>query len=201
LEVKATTPIGAFLDWGLDKDLLLPHSEQVHRVQKGEKVVVYMYVDQHSERLVATMKWQKFLRPNYPMEEKELVEIIVARKTDLGFLCVIEHIRAGLLYFNEVFEELMVGDVREAYIHRIRADGKIDLRLKAGAIESIGNDAEKIIAYLKNHDGSMEINDKSDPELIKLTFGMSKKAFKRAIGALYKSKEIDINETGVKLCS
>lgn len=199
LAVVATTKVGAFLDWGLRKDLLVPFSEQQIPLKAGQHYLVYCYVDV-SNRIVASTKLDRHIHKTpalYKVGDK--VSVIVSEQTDIGYKAVIEHKHWGVFYQNEVFRPLKRGEKLTAYINKIREDGKIDLRLSSATYKQAQELTDKILHKLKQNAGQLALTDKSSPELIAATFGVSKKAFKQAIGALYKDKKIVITEQGLLL--
>jgi len=201
LKVKSVETVGTFLDWGLEKDLMVPFSEQKQRLEEDRWYIVYLDLDQDTDRLFASNKLEKYLF-NDPLHVKEgqEVDILVMQKTDLGYSVIINNKHKGLLYENEVYKELNVGDKQTAYIKKIREDNKIDVSLQqAGYKKSIDKNNEVVLEILDKNDGEMPFNDKSSPEEIKASFGLSKKAFKKAIGSLYKERKIEITENGIKL--
>ncbi|MBC2605592.1 CvfB family protein [Pelagicoccus albus] len=192
--------MGAFLDWGLSKDLLLPFREQKGRVRVGDTRVVRIYVDEASGRIVASEKHARFLskyRAAYKPQEQ--VDLIVIGETPLGYKALINSSHIGLLYDNELSEPLNVGDQFKGYINKIRPDGAIDLRRDASGYSRVGPLAERIIEELKNGDGFLGLDDRSPPEQIRETFDVSKKAFKQALGSLYKQRLIQFVDGGVEL--
>lgn len=200
LRVVANTDVGAFLDWGLDKDLLVPFAEQHRPMEVGQSYLVYVYRDVMDGRIAASSKIDKFLDDDKPHDFKpgEAVDLIIANSTDLGYKAIINHSHWGVLYKNEVFERLSFGQYKKGYIKHIRPDGRIDLSLQGGQ-ETRDKYANIIETYLRKHNGFAAVHDKSDPELIYELFGMSKKAFKKAIGGLYKQKIINIEDDGIRL--
>lgn len=200
LPVVATTGFGAFIDWGLDKDLLVPFGEQHRAMQVGQSYLVYLYVNSADGRITASSKIDKFLDDDAPHDFKvgQQVDLMIANSTDLGFKAIINHSHWGLLYKNEVNERLSFGQSKRGVIKYIRADGRIDLALlqEQGARDQ---HAEVIVNYLKAHDGFAAVHDKTDPEEIKALFRMSKKSFKKAIGGLYKQRIITIQPSGIRL--
>lgn len=200
LRVVAVTDVGAFLDWGLEKDLLVPFSEQNKPMKKGRSYLVYLYVDKASGRITATAKIDKLIEDDKPhrFKEKQAVKLIIAKKTDLGYKVIINNSHWGVLYDNEVHEHLNIGQHKEGFIKRIRPDGKIDLTLQGGpGLRS--KHAFMIEKALNENDGFLAVHDKSDPALISELFGISKGAFKKAIGILYKQKVITIEKNGIRL--
>jgi len=201
MKVKSVTNIGAFLDWGLAKDLLVPFSEQKDKMQADQSYLVYVYLDSATGRVVATAKIEKVLidvEANY--NEGDEVDILVGRRTDLGYQALIDNDALGILYKNEIFGNLKTGDQRKAYIKKVRSDGKIDLSLQQqGYLNEVPKIGQLILDFLKEEEGFLPLNDKSSPEDIYYTLKMSKKNFKKAIGLLYKQKLITIEETGIYL--
>lgn len=200
LEVVSVTTIGAFLNWGLMKDLLLPYAEQKRRPDIGDKIMVYVYLDTESGRLAASAKIERYVNKTPPVfEENEEVDLQVYEITDLGFKAIINNTHTGIIYKNEVFKNLAIGDKTKGFIKKVRDDDKIDLMLQKPGFEKIDQSVLKIIDYLKANGGSMPFNDKSDSGEIQKVFGISKKTFKKALGGLYKQKKISITEKGVTL--
>lgn len=200
LQVKQINKLGAFLHWGMPKDLLLPHSEQPKFVQLGRHYVVYVYQDKHSERLVASTRLNKFINnetANY--KNGQAVEVLIAQSTDLGFKAVINHQHWGLIYHNELAAPLKIGQTLQAYIKRTREDGAIDLMLTPAGKAKVNQFEQKLLDYLYDHNGFCALHDKSSPEQIQQTFGVSKKAFKATVGHLLKRKKIKLVEQGIEL--
>ena len=200
LEVVSVTQVGAFLDWGLPKDLFVPFREQRQPMEEGKKYLVYVYLDQNSKRIAASSKIEQFL-DNIPVDYDvdEEVDLIIVNETDLGYNAIIDNSHLGILYKNEVFQELNPGDKIEGFIKKIRTDGKIDLSLVKAGYEKISDFADRIIAELEKQDGFLSLTDKSSPEDIYKTFKFSKKNFKAAVGALYKKRMIALEENGIRL--
>lgn len=202
LKVAAVNSIGAFLDWGLMKDLLVPFREQQQTMEIGKYYIVFLYVDSDSKRIVASAKLDKFLDnipPEY--EEGEEVDILIANQTDIGYKAIVNHAHWGILYKNEVFQTLMKGLRLRAFIKKVREDDKIDLSLHKPGYERIDPIAAKLLDKIKLNNGVLRLTDKSHPELIYERLGISKKAFKMAVGALYKAKLITLNSDGIYLNS
>jgi len=200
LQVVAVNQIGAFLYWGLPKDLLVPFREQKQKMEEGKWYIVTAYLDPDSKRLVASAKIDKFLDnlpPDY--EDGEEVDLLISGETDLGFNAIINSKHLGVLYKNEVFQPLKKGDKIKGYIKKIREDEKIDLILQKPGYQKVDDISMKIVDILKEHGGFIAITDKSDPDTIYNLFGVSKKTFKKAIGSLYKLRIISINDEGIKL--
>jgi len=200
LKVKATTGIGAFLDWGLPKDLLVPFSEQKAKMQEGGEYWVYVYLDLLTRRVAASAKLHKFL-DNTPSIYKigEEVDLIILEETDLGYRAIINQEHSGMIYKNQVFRTVGIGERIKGYIQKVRADEKIDLLLEKPGYEKVDAITQKILDALKENRGFMAVSDKSSPEMIQAMFGISKKNFKKAIGALYKQRVINFESDGIRL--
>lgn len=200
LEVVDTNKFGAFLDWGLEKHLLVPYREQAQKMIRGNSYVVKIILDEITERVIATSKVRKFLdNSNLDVTEGEDIEFLVYQSTDLGFNVIINSQYEGLLFNNEVFRDLQVGDRVKGYIKRIREDNKIDVGLRNYAYEEVPQGKEKIMELLKKEGGFLPFHDKTEPETIKNALEMSKKTFKKAIGSLYKEGEITLEEKGIRI--
>lgn len=202
LEVVATSSIGAFLDWGLEKDLFVPFKEQNHKLQKGQWVPVYLYLDEETDRLVASARINKFFRnhENIDLEENQKVDILVFEKTDLGYNVIINNLYKGLIYENEIFRRLAWGDQTTGYIKTIREDGKIDVSLQPlGFLNARDENARIILEKLENNGGVLHLSDASDPLDIQEQLGMSKKAFKKAIGGLYREGLITLSGASIEV--
>ncbi|WP_198265046.1 CvfB family protein [sulfur-oxidizing endosymbiont of Gigantopelta aegis] len=200
LNVIDRNQIGAFLDWGLDKDLLVPFAEQHVPMEEGHSYLVYVYRDKNDGRIVASAKIDKFIDDDeaHDFKPHEAVNLIIANTTELGYKAIIEHHYWGVLYENEVFQRLSFGQSIKGFIKRVRDDGKIDLTLQGGQVSRDKN-ATLILNYLSQNQGFANVHDKSAPKQIADLFGMSKGAFKKAIGGLYKQKVIRIEKDGIHL--
>ncbi len=199
LTCKSTTHFGAFMDWGLLKDLLVPVREQNVPMIRGKKYVVYVYFDKVSERLAATAKISKYLNKTpLPFEEGDAVELLIWNKTPLGYNAIIGKEHSGIIYSNEVFQPLTTGDKITGYIKHIRPDGKTDLALQKSGMAHVDDMAERILQTLRENNGYIGLTDNSSPEDIYERFGMSKKAWKKAVGTLYKARKIDITPNGIR---
>ncbi|AXV65177.1 MULTISPECIES: CvfB family protein [Pseudoalteromonas] len=200
LRVKAINNTGAFMDWGLEKDVLAPYNEQKPKMKEGFSYLVRLYLDNASQRICASSNFNKFLskdEPNYaPMEE---VELIVAGKTDLGYKVLVNEAHIGVVYYNTVFKKLFVGQRLTGYIQKVREDGKIDVLLEKPGMGKVNDLSEKILDKLKAEGGILHLGDKSDPEAIRKTFSTSKANYKKAIGGLFKQGLIDIEATSIRL--
>ena len=200
LQVAEVNEYGAFMDWGLEKHLLVPFREQRNKMQEGQWYVVYCYLDEKTDRLVASNKLDKFL-PNDELTVQALdeVDLVVTRLTDLGWEVIINHKHKGLVYSNEIFKKVAVGDKLKGYIKNIRPDNKIDVSLQPIGYKSLEPAANLIYEKLVANGGILNLHDKSDPEDIKRIMQMSKKTFKKGIGALYKERKIEIKPDSIKL--
>lgn len=200
MKVKDVTNFGAFLDWGIEKDLLVPDSEQHRKLYVGQTTVVRLCLDARTDRVIGVGKLNPFLNKDLSqLEEGQLVNIMVYDETDLGYMVLIENQYSGMLYDNEVFEPLSIGDKRTGHIRKLRSDGKIDVRLNKAGVEGIIDSKMTVLKKLEASNGFLPFHDKSDSESIKEVFQMSKKIFKKAIGGLYKDGKIVILEDGIKL--
>ena len=200
LTVKDVNKMGVFLDWGLDKDLLVPFKEQHKKLTVGQSVLVFMYYDEGSERLVASGNLERFVtNNNLSVEEGEEVDLLIWDASELGISVIVNHKHKGLIYNNEVFQELSPGDQLKGYVKQIRDDEKLDIRLSKEITAQMPADTEMIMSLLKDNNGTLSAGDKSDPEEIYALCKMSKKAFKRAIGSLYKQKLVKIDPKEVTL--
>jgi len=200
LTVKDITPQGAFLEWGLLKDIFLPLSQQKTILYKGMKVAVMIYVDEQTGRVAATEKFRHLLDPEAPdYAINEPVDLLATRTTDLGWEVIINNRHTGLIHFSDLFEPVEIGDRFKGYIKRIHENGKIDVMPGKKGYQRIEDETGKVLRLLQEHDGYLPYNDKSDPEDIRAFFGMSKKAFKMATGALYKQQQITFTQTGIEL--
>jgi hypothetical protein len=201
LRVNYINQVGAFMDWGMEKDILVPFKEQARQMEKGKRYLVYLYVDEKTNRLVASSKTNQFLsNENITVEKGEEVDLIVSHITELGINVIINEKHKGLLYKDEVYDEsIRTGDRAVGYIKNIRPDGKIDVSLQKQGYENVEPNAEKIVDELRASRGFLRLNDNSHPEDIKTVLKMSKKTFKKAIGSLYKDKLIEIKDDGIYL--
>ena len=200
LEVKDVTKIGAFLDWGLEKDLFLPFAEQEDRVQKGDKVAVCLRLDNRTDRLFASAKINGYIKREVTVTEGEEVDLLIGRKSELGYQVIINHHHIGLLFMSEVFQTLRKGDKVKGYIKSIREDGKIDVSLQKQGYAQVIDSQGLLLKKLQENDGVLYLTDKSDPNLIARELMMSKKVFKKCVGALYKQKKIKIEADRIVLC-
>jgi predicted RNA-binding protein (virulence factor B family) len=213
LEVAWVNEFGAFLDWGLMKDLFCPFREQKKRMETGRSYIVHVHLDEESYRIMASAKVEKWLendrliKTNEKQDEEDSMRIhvgdkvsaLIWQKTDLGFKAIIDNKYGALLYDSQVFKDIHTGDKVEAYITKIRHDGKIDIALQKSGRQHTEDFAEQLLRYLQYRGGRCRLGDKSGAEEIKEQFGVSKKTYKRAIGDLYKRRLITITEDGIEL--
>ena len=200
LTVAWTNEHGAFLDWGLMKDVFCPFREQKMRMEKGRSYVVYIHIDEESYRIVATAKVERWLSKDMPhYKPNEEVEILVWQKTDLGFKVIVDNKFQGLVYSSQVFRELHTGDRLKAYVSTVRPDGKLDISIQKTGYEQSLDFAERLHEYLFRHDGYCPFTDKSPAEDIYAEFQVSKKVFKKAVGDLYKRRMITLAPDGIEL--
>ena len=200
LRVNYVNQVGAFMDWGMEKDILVPFKEQARPMEKGKRYLVYLYMDEKTNRLVASSKTNQFLNNDQlTVENGEEVELIVSHITEVGINVIINEQHKGLLYKDQVYDDIRTGDRLRGYIKNIRPDNKIDVALQIQGYQSIEPNAEKILSELRASRGFLRLNDNSHPEDIKTVLKMSKKNFKKAIGALYRDKLIEIKDDGIYL--
>ncbi len=201
LEVKAVTPLGVFMEWGLAKDLFVPFSQQFQKMSVGRSYLVYVYLDGQTDRIVASARVEKFLPltdgSEFTIGDK--VDAIPFEHTDLGIKCLVNNCKIGMLFKNQVFTNLTFGESTPVYIANIRPDGKLDLRLEPVGMVRIDSQAERILNAIKDNNGVLKLHDKSPAEEIYQALGMSKKDFKKGVGALYKSKLIALHSDCISL--
>lgn len=200
LEVKWVNQFGAFLDWGLMKDLFCPFREQKMRMVQGRSYIVYCYIDNLTHRIVATAKIEKFLsKERPPYHHGDIVDILIQQKTELGFKAVVEGQYSGQIYQNELFRDMHTGDQMQAFVKNVREDGKIDLILQEHGKKHVMDFEDQLLQYIQEHDGCCPFHDKSLAEDIYAEFQVSKKTFKKAVGGLYKKNLITIEEDCLRL--
>ena len=200
LEVAWINEYGAFLDWGLMKDLFVPFREQKMKMQKGRSYVIHAHVDEESYRIMASAKVERYLskeKPDYQPGQE--VELMIWQRTDLGYKAIVENRFSGLIYQGEIFQALEPGMKLTAYIRQVREDGKIDLTLQKDGQKKVEDFSEVLLQFIKNQGGHTSLNDKSAAEDIYEAFGVSKKTFKKAVGDLYKKRLIVLEEGGIRL--
>lgn len=200
LEVAWVNEYGAFLDWGLMKDLFVPFREQKMKMQKGHRYVIHAHVDEDSYRIMASAKVERYLSKEFPpYQSGDEVEVMVWQKTDLGYKVIVDDRFGGLVYQKEIFKALEPGMRMQAFVRQVREDGKIDLTLQKDGSQKVDDFAEVLLQYIKDNGGYTELNDKSAAEDIYDTFGVSKKTFKKAVGDLYKRRLVVLVEGGIQL--
>lgn len=199
LECVSVTGIGSFLDWGLLKDLFIPFREQNQRLEVGKSYVVYVYIDENTDRIVASRRLNRHLSKQFPhYAVGQEVDLLLFSKTDLGYKAIINGQHQGVLFENQVFRRLRAGEKTVGYISQIRTDGKIDLSLQAPGREGIDNLETRIESELDRRGGFWQLCDASTPEEISKALGVSKKAFKQATGALFRQRKITISKDGIR---
>lgn len=200
MKVVEVTKQGAFLDWGLMKDLFVPVSKQLSGMRLGAEYLVKLYLDEMTGRVAATEKIDAVLKnDNLTVNEKDIVSLIVYRQTELGYAMIINNLHIGLLHTNEIYRDLVIGEKLEGFIKTIRPDNKIDLVLGKPGFQKVEDEGAKVLRLLQEHDGYLPYHDKSEPQEIYDFFGMSKKVFKMTIGGLYKQQKIAFTKTGIQL--
>jgi predicted RNA-binding protein (virulence factor B family) len=201
LRVTSVSNVGAFLDWGLEKELLVPFREQRQKMEEGRWYIVYLDLDKKTDRLYATNKIEKRLKnETLSVRESEAVDIMVMKKTDLGYSVIVNQQHEGLIFESDIFTKLNIGDKIKGYVKQIRDDNKIDISLQPIGFENFNDpNCEMILNKLKAQKGFLPVTDKSTPEEIYAQFGISKKAYKKAIGTLYKQHKITLEADGIKL--
>jgi uncharacterized protein len=200
LPVVANSDSGTYLDWGLELDLFVPQSEQKQRMRVGRSYVVFVFLDEKTSRITASSRLDEFLSQQLPdYAEGEEVDLIVYEKTDLGYRVIVNLSHEGMIYENEIFQKLSPGQELKGYIRKIREDFKIDLLLQKPGYQGVDAVSRSILTIMEEHGGRIAITDKSQPEEIYSLFGVSKKTFKKAIGALYKKRLIMIDAGGIEL--
>jgi predicted RNA-binding protein (virulence factor B family) len=200
LEVTSSSPFGAFMDWGLTKDLLVPFKEQLIPMLVGNSYVVFLYIDV-TGRIAASSKLSDFMKEEdgYNFTKNHEVSLLVARRNDFGYKAVVNDEYMGLVHNIDILSPIKVGDQMSGYIKNVRDDGKIDLMLQPQGGEAIGGLSEEILEFIKSEGGKISITDKSDPELIYKTFKVSKGNYKKALGKLYKSRLVIIEKDEISL--
>jgi len=204
LKVAEVNNVGAFLDWGLAKELLVPYGEQKQTMVQDQSYLVYVYSDEESNRIAASSKLNQFISHNSNASEEsyekgQAVELAISDKTDLGYAAVVDHKHWGLLFYDDVVKPLNIGQKVKGFIKRVREDGKLDVSLHAPGFAKVDDLSAKVLREMKQNDGFLALNDKSPPESIYQLFSVSKKAFKMTIGNLYKKRLITIDADGIRL--
>ncbi len=200
LQVKSVTAIGAFLDWGLEKDLFVPFREQNKKMEEGRWYAVYLYLDEETDRLVASCKVNRYFeKENIDLLIGQEVDLLIFEETDLGLNAVINNKYKGLIYENEIFQRIKIGTRTKGFVKNLRDDNRVDLSLQKQGYANVEPNAERIMEKLKANNGFLDVTDKSDSNYVMYQLEMSKKTFKKAVGALYRQKIIRIEEDGIYL--
>jgi uncharacterized protein len=200
LQVKEVNPYGAFLDWGLEKDLLVPFREQTNKLEEGKYYLIYLMLDESTNRLVATAKTnKKYSTDTSEIELEKEVDLLICETFDLGVKVIVNGKHLGIVYLSDLTRRLRRGDHEIGYVFKIREDGKLDVRLEQSGYQKIESSAERLLALMKNRKGTLFLTDKSDPDDIRDQVGMSKKTFKQAVGNLYKNKLIQLNPDSISI--
>ena len=202
LKVKDINNIGAFLDWGLEKDLFVPFRQQRGRLNVGQWCLVYLYIDKLTHRLAATTKVEKyFKKENIELEVNQEVDLIITSKSNLGVNVIINNTYIGMIFQNQIYKDIMMGDKVKGFIEQVRPDGKINVTLRKKGMKNLEEGAQTILDELKTSEGFMALTDKSTPEEIQSVLQMSKKNFKKSLGILYRNKQVLLKKEGVLLRS
>lgn len=192
--------VGAFLDWGLAKDLLLPFREQEKQVRVGQRVVVFVYLDPKTQRIVATTRLHRHLSKDRPFyRNSQPVNLLVTGASPLGYQAIVENSHSGLLYRDNIATPLQIGQRVKGFVRNIRPNGQIDLSLDAAGYKRVASVTDQIVEALESNGGRLAFDDDSSPESIRTKFGVSKKAFKQALGKLYKARRISFQKPGIQL--
>jgi predicted RNA-binding protein (virulence factor B family) len=200
LRAVSVTQQGAFLDWGLMKDLFVPRSKQLTGMRPGGEYLVKIYIDEQTGRVTASEKFESDLSNEHlTVKEMQMVNLTVFRRTDIGYLVIINNLHTGVLHMNEIYREVAPGDQVQGFIKKITPENKIDVVLGKPGYDRVEDETGKILRLLRENNGYLPFHDKSDPEDIYSYFGMSKKTFKMSTGSLYKQRKIEFTKTGIKL--
>ncbi len=200
MQVKSANDVGAFLDWGIPKDLFVPFREQSQPMRVGQSYLVYVYLDQISNRITGSSKLRKFLsKSEHTFTTGQEVDLIIAEQTDAGYKAIVDHGAWGLIFNSDVFQPLRIGQQIRGFIKTVRDDGKVDLVLQKPGYEKVSGIADQILDALSQAGGFLPFNDSTPPAEIQQRFGISKKTFKKAIGALFRERRIIIEEQGIRL--
>ena len=200
LKVKEVTHFGAFLDWGLEKDLLVPFREQSLKMEEEKWYLVYLYLDEATQRLVASAKVKRYFEMEHIMvQEMDEVDLLICDTTELGKNVVVNDTYSGLIYKNDIIRPLKRGERCKGYVTKVREDGKLDISLEIPGFQKVEPNAQNILQYLQKNGGMLRLTDKSDPDEIREVIGMSKKTFKQAVGNLYKQRLIEIHPDHIAL--
>ena len=200
LRCNEITQMGAFLDWGMVKELFCPFKEQAFKMKRGGWYLVHCYLDEKSDRLVASSKTNRFLdNANLTVDQFDEVDILISHPSDIGMNVIVNNIHSGLIYKDQIFKDLSIGDRLKGIVKKVRPGNKLDISIGQIGYRNIEPNAQKVLEVLEDNSGFIPLHDKSDPESIKDVLEMSKKSFKKAIGSLYKQKLVEIKEDGVYL--
>ena len=200
LRAVGVTQQGAFLDNGLMKDLFVPRSKQLTNMMPGGEYIVKIYIDERTGRMAASEKIEQFLsNDELTVKEMDMVDLTVLRRSEIGYVMIINHRHTGVLHFNEIFKDIKTGDSFKGFVKKIHEGNKIDVVLGRPGYQKVEDEVQKILNLLEENNGYLPYNDKSDPEEIYSFFGMSKKTFKMTTGNLYKQRKIEFTKTGIKL--
>ena len=201
LTVSSTDEQGVYVDWGMEKDLLIPPKQEGERMEEGESYIIFMYQDRESGKLYGSNKIEKRLsNDDLTIEEGEEVDVMVQRESDMGFAVIVNHRHRGLVFENEVFQDLLIGDTLKGYVKKIQPENRLDITIRPmGYRNTVDPDVQTVLYALEDNQSFLPLTDKSKPDLIMVELNMSKKAFKRAIGSLYKERKIEIKEDGIHL--
>lgn len=201
LKVLEVNAFGAFLDWGLEKDLIVPFREQPKNMEEGRYYMIYLFLDEPTQRLAATARIQPFYQDAQPdaYEKNQAVSLLICEHTELGCKVIVDHKYKGLIFHSDLQRKLRMGERTTGYVKNVRADGKLDILLHPEGYEKVGPIARKILQILEQNGGYLPLNDKSSPEDIQAVTGLSKKTFKQVIGSLYKDRSIVIHDNGIAL--
>lgn len=200
LKAVSVTPQGAFLDNGLMKDVFVPRSKQLTQMIPNGEYLVRIYIDERTGRMTATEKIEPFLsNEQLTVKEMDVVHLTVLRRTEIGYVMIINHRHTGVLHFNEIFRDIRIGDSFEGFVKKIYTDNRIDVVAGKPGYKKVVDEVDKIMSLLQENNGYLPYNDKSDPDEIYSFFGMSKKTFKMTTGNLYKQRKIEFTKTGIKL--
>lgn len=201
LTVSSTDEQGVYVDWGMEKDLLIPPKQEGERMEEGESYIIFMYQDRESGKLYGSNKIEKRLsNDDLTIEEGEEVDVMVQRESDMGFAVIVNHRYRGLVFENEVFQDILIGDTLKGYVKKIQPENRLDITIRPmGYRNTVDPDVQTVLNALEDNQSFLPLTDKSKPDLIMVELNMSKKAFKRAIGSLYKERKIEIKEDGIHL--
>lgn len=202
MRVNQVNDVGAFLDWGIEKDLFVPFREQRMKMQEGRSYVVYLYFDLNTGRVAASNRLSRFLdNEELTVAVGDEVQLLVYERTDLGYKVIVNHLHTGVVYANEVVRPLHVGEKHTGHVRKVRDDNKLDISLQPIGYAAVEPNGLLILELLKQNKGFLPYTDRTDPEVIRQKLGMSKKVFKKAVGLLYRQRRITIEDDGLRLTS